>query len=516
MPLTSYDTFADILESITDAFLSVDAGWNLTYFNQQAETTLGLARDAVLGHLLWEVTPFVAGSVFETEFRAAIASGERVHFEAFVESRDQWFEVRAFPLKSGGLAAYFRDVTKRKWAEEAVAERELRLEQALEAGEMGAWQIDIDARTLESTPICRAVYGLSPEDSFDFNTLFQLIHPEDRERVYALVARAVEQHMPFRAQYRVLWPDGTEHWISTHGQFTYDVSQPRRHLVGVSFDITGRKTMALERERLLREAQIAQGVAEQAQGVAERAQLDAEHARAQAEAANRLKDEFLATLSHELRTPLMAIIGWADMLAKGVLNTEQQAQAAEVILRNSQQQAQLVEDVLDVSRIITGKMRLDARELELGGTVWAAIESLRPTAQSRGVVLQVQLDETPCIVSGDPDRLQQVFWNLLSNAIKFTPPKGCVRISLESIAPYATVVVTDTGRGIPSDTIPYIFERFRQGDSSSTRTFGGLGIGLSLVRHLVELHGGSVEAHSQGTDKGATFIVRLPLKIKAD
>ena len=237
---------------------------------------------------------------------------------------------------------------------------------------------------------------------------------------------------------------------------------------------------------------------------------ESQEARARAEEASRLKDEFLATLSHELRTPLTSMLGWVQMLRGGILTPEKQRKAFEIIERNTHAQVQLVEDILDVSRIITGKLRLEVRPVELAGVVEAAVESVRPAADARGVAMHVLVDSALGPVLGDPTRLQQIIWNLLSNAVKFTPKGGRVRASVEKKESVAIIQVTDTGRGIAPDFLPHVFERFRQADSTTTRTYSGLGLGLAIVKHLVEQHGGSVEAFSEGLERGATFTVRLP------
>ena len=234
-------------------------------------------------------------------------------------------------------------------------------------------------------------------------------------------------------------------------------------------------------------------------------------ARASAEQANRLKDEFLATLSHELRTPLNAIVGWIQLLRSGTLDTAGTQRAIETIERNTKAQIQLIEDVLEVSRIITGKVRLSLRPVDLAAVVRSAVETVQPGAEAKGVQLQWLAGVDAATVSGDPDRLQQVVWNLLTNAIKFTPRGGWVRVALESAGSSLRIVVEDSGQGIGSDFLPYVFDRFRQADASTTRVHGGLGLGLAIVRHIVELHGGTVRAESQGTGQGATFIVNLPV-----
>jgi PAS domain S-box-containing protein len=234
-------------------------------------------------------------------------------------------------------------------------------------------------------------------------------------------------------------------------------------------------------------------------------------ARRDAEAANRAKDEFLATLSHELRTPLNAILGWSMMLSDKRLDETAQNRAVETIQRNARIQAQLIDDILDVSRIISGKLKLDAQPIELSSLIEAAIESVLPAAQAKEIRLQRVLNSNGNMISGDRNRLQQIIWNLLSNAVKFTPRGGTVRVRLERVDSHTEIVVSDSGIGISPEVMPFIFERFRQADSATTRQHGGLGLGLAIVRHLVEMHGGTVEVESLGEGQGSTFTVKLPL-----
>ncbi len=239
-------------------------------------------------------------------------------------------------------------------------------------------------------------------------------------------------------------------------------------------------------------------------------------ARREAEEASRAKDEFLAVISHELRTPLTPILTWSRLLRTGKLDAAATERALAAVERAARSQAQLIEDLLDVSRVTSGKLRLDVRQIELPPVVEAAVESIRPAAEAKGIRLALVLDRNAGMVSGDAERLQQVVWNLLSNAIKFTPRGGQVQVRLQAINAHVELAVSDTGQGIAPDFLPHVFERFRQADSSSTRAHGGLGLGLAIVRHLVELHGGYVRVESPGEDKGATFIVTLPLAVMAN
>jgi signal transduction histidine kinase/CheY-like chemotaxis protein len=238
---------------------------------------------------------------------------------------------------------------------------------------------------------------------------------------------------------------------------------------------------------------------------------DLARARDEADAGNRAKDEFLAVVSHELRTPLTPILTWTRLLAGGALDEAATTRAVASIERSARSQAQLIDDLLDVSRIVAGKIRLDVREIALAPVVEAAVEATRPSAEARGIRVVVELDARAGAVRGDAERLQQVFWNLMSNAVKFTPKGGEVRVTSRVVNSSVEVAVRDTGEGIDPAFLPLVFERFRQADSSSRRAHGGLGLGLAIVRHIVELHGGTVRAESAGTGRGATFVVRLPI-----
>ena len=243
----------------------------------------------------------------------------------------------------------------------------------------------------------------------------------------------------------------------------------------------------------------------------QKARAEAEKARAEAENLNRLKDEFLSTVSHELRTPLNAILGWSQILRNKRVDEAAMNRALETIERNARSQAQLIDDLLDISRIITGKIRLNVQTVELLPVIEAAMDTVRPSADAKNIRLQSVLDPAGGPVLGDSERLQQIVWNLLSNAIKFTSKQGRVQVCLQRINSHVEIVVADTGQGISAEFLPYVFERFRQADSSITRSFGGLGLGLAIVRQLVELHGGTVHAESPGEGQGSTFTVKLPL-----
>jgi PAS domain S-box-containing protein len=322
--------------------------------------------------------------------------------------------------------------------------------------------------------------------------------PEDRERgadveemeTAAREGRALDERWHVRR-------DGTRFWSSGLLMALRDGEGRLRGYAKMLRDATKPR----QTEEKLRDANgrlVAAAVREQA-------------ARAEAEEANRLKDEFLATLSHELRTPLTAILGWAHLLRSGRLDEQGAARAVETIERNADAQKQLIEDILDVSRIVTGKFALEAGPVEPAAVVEAAAEAVRPAADARRIELNILMSPRTGVVSGDAARLRQVVWNLLTNAVKFTPEGGRVEARVERADPYVRIEVSDTGEGIDPEFLPYVFDRFRQADATTTRKRGGLGLGLSIVRQLVELHGGTVSAESEGRGQGATFTVTLPL-----
>ena len=316
-----------------------------------------------------------------------------------------------------------------------------------------------------------------------------IVHEEDREAAGREAARTFASGKGGVNRFRWVTKDGREVWVESKSVVVADEKGKPVAMRGVTMDITETIKAQEERTKLL--------------------ELERE-ARAQSEQANRLKDEFLATISHELRTPLNAIVGWARLLRSGQLDSGNLAHAYEVIERNAWSQKQIIEDMLDVSRIITGKLRIGLVPLELVSVVQAAMDVVRPAAEAKEIVFKSRFDAPELLVSGDAERLQQVIWNLLSNAVKFTPNRGVVEIVVKRKNGSAEIQVRDDGPGIPVDFLPHVFERFSQADSSSTRRHGGLGLGLAITRHLVELHGGVVKAENREDGNGAVLTVTLP------
>jgi PAS domain S-box-containing protein len=359
---------------------------------------------------------------------------------------------------------------------------------ALEAGNLGTWVFDARANRAEVDERSLSLLGFSVED-FDGNT-FSRIHPEDVARVEKLLHKSLRENASFNAEFRVLRPDGKMLWSHFTGQTQIDENGEAYCIVGNCRDITENKEAETEREELLRKEQAA---------------------RRDAEIANRLRDEFLATVSHELRAPLNSILGWGRLLEKGNLDEKTTQKALGTIVRNAESQNRLIDDLLDVSRIISGKLRLEVLSVKPINIVEAAMETVRPAAEAKNITLEIHENQVVSHISGDPNRLQQVVWNLLSNAIKFTPNGGKVSVEIERANGCVEIRVSDTGVGIGKEFLPYVFDRFRQADTSSIRKFGGLGLGLAIVRHLTEMHGGTVSATSDGENQGSTFIVSLPV-----
>ena len=364
------------------------------------------------------------------------------------------------------------------------------LEIAIDASELGTFHCDMPLDKIVWNARCKAHFWLPQDAEIDFDLFYSILHPDDRERTREAIAACVYGGKIYDIEYRTVSPQGELRWIRATGRTYYKEEKPVR-FDGTTQDITDRKRVDEERKQL----------------------LDIERAaRVEAERTSRMKDEFLATLSHELRTPLNAILGWTQLLKRDQQDPEMLSEAISVIERNVGAQTQLIEDLLDMSRIISGNVRLDVQRVELSEIINAAMEGVKPTAETKGVRLEKVIDRLVGSISGDPARLQQVLWNLLTNAIKFTPKGGKVRVFAEVMQSHVEISVADTGEGISPDFLPHLFERFSQADGSAKRKHRGLGLGLSIVKNLVEMHGGAVRANSRGKGQGATFIVRLPLQ----
>jgi signal transduction histidine kinase/DNA-binding response OmpR family regulator len=373
-----------------------------------------------------------------------------------------------------------------------VHSRELQqqLEIAVDASELGTFHCEIPLDKIVWNARCKAHFWLPPEAEVDFDLFYSILHPDDRERTREAVEACVQGGKVYDIEYRTVSQLGEVRWVRATGRTYYKEGEPIR-FDGTTQDITDRKRLDEGRKEL----------------------LDIERAaRMEAERTSRLKDEFLATLSHELRTPLNAILGWTQLLKQDQEEPAMLSEAISVIERNVHVQTQLIEDLLDMSRIVSGNVRLDLQRIELSEIINSAMEAVKPAAETKNVKLEKMIDPLAGPLNADSSRLQQVLWNLLTNAIAFTPKGGKVRVLAEGLQSHVEISVSDTGEGISPDFLPHIFERFSQADGSAKRKHHGLGLGLSIVKNLVEMHGGTVRASSRGKGQGATFIVRLPLR----
>ncbi|MBD3884010.1 PAS domain-containing protein [Phormidium tenue FACHB-886] len=485
-----------VLESMTDAFLAVDCNWRFSYVNQGAEQILGKSRNVLLGKILWDEFPDAVNTLIYSEYHRAIAQQVTVSFELYYPPFEGWYEINAYPSQHG-LAVYFRNITQRKEAENALCKSQAQLQQQLaeieaiyQSAPIGLNVLDTDLRFVRINQQLAEMNGLPIEAHLGrtvrevlpdlADAAEQLLRPI-LETGEPLLNVEINGETPAQPGVQRTW---LEHFLPL---------KDGNRVIGISTvceEITKRKQAEEEREQLLAREQAARETAEQA---------------------NRIKDEFLAVLSHELRSPLNPILGWAKLLQSGNFSQEETQQALATIERNAKLQAQLIEDLLDISRIIRGKLSLNFVPMSLVTPIAAAIETVHHAAEAKAIAIETRLDPTVKDISGDAGRLQQVVWNLLSNAIKFTPQGGRVTVRLEQSDRHAQIQISDTGRGIDPEFLPYLFEMFRQQDSSTTRQFGGLGLGLAISRQLVEAHGGTIAASSAGEGQGATMTVRLPL-----
>ncbi|HKR11095.1 MAG TPA: PAS domain S-box protein, partial [Pyrinomonadaceae bacterium] len=397
-------------------------------------------------------------------------------------------EITSNRVNFAGRAAEFvlaNDITERQKAEDALRISEDRYRDLVDNSHELICTHDLEGRVLSVNPWAARALGYPQESLVGLNIRAGLL-PEYRMH-FDDYLHAMKTEGSARGVMKVKTATGEVRlWEYYNTLRTEGVETPI--VRGMAHDVTERRE-ALKREK---------------------------EARLEAEAANRVKDEFLSTLSHELRTPLTAIMGWSDLLLHDEVEPDKRRQAIETIARNANSQCELINDLLEVSRIITGKLRLEFVACELQTVIEAAAESIRPTAEAKGIRLQLDLDWQAGSVYGDHERLQQIVWNLLSNGVKFTPSGGSVNVSLQRINSHVEIVVRDTGVGISRDFLPHVFDRFRQADGSTTRNYGGLGLGLAIVRHLVELHGGTAYAESGGENQGSKFTVRLPLMTSAE
>src|SRR5262245_24222135 len=434
-------------------------------------------------------------------FLTAVATDERRRFRGLEAGAVDFLIKPIDPQALRTKAEVFYELYRQR--QEVIRQRdelrasEERLRLALEAAIAGSFDWDISTNRVVWSAEQYTMLGYKP---FSIEPTYEnwrsRVHPDDIDRVEAEVAEAIRQRRDrdIDMVFRIISADGATKWVNGRRHTFYDQTGRAVRQVGVMIDITERKRAEEERERLLAREKLA---------------------REQAEAATRSKDEFLAIVSHELRSPLNAIIGYNRMLRENHEDSESLKKSCDTIERNARVQLQLIEDLLDSARIISGKLRLEIGPIDIASVVNDALDVVRMAAEAKGVELCAKLDPGREMITGDAARLQQVIWNLLSNAIKFTPEGGRVELKVGRDAERVRIIIGDTGRGISAELLPYVFDRFRQSDSSASRRQGGLGLGLALVKSLVELHGGEVKAESEGEGRGATFTITLPLAARS-
>jgi PAS domain S-box-containing protein len=489
------------LASIGDAVISTDIEARVTFMNRVAESLTGWALPEAAGRPLSEVFRTVDGhtrQAVESPALRALRAGAVVGMSdsMLLVARDGSelpIDDRAAPIRDEheqlvGSVLIFRDVTQRRHAEQALRRSDDNLREFFDNASIGLHWVGPDGTILRVNQTELELLGYAREEYVgrhiaDFHVSRPVI-----DDILARLSRG-ETLRGYPAQMRC--KDGSIKDVQINSNVLFEDGR-FIHTRCFTLDVTDRKRAEAEREALLEGERVA---------------------REEAERASRLKEDFLATLSHEIRTPLNAILGWAQLLLKTPGLDPTLGQGLTVIERNARIQAQLIADLLDMSRIISGKMRLDVQRVELPLVIETAIESILPAAQAKGIRIERVLEPMTQPVHGDPARLQQVVWNLLSNAVKFTPRNGRVQVVLARVNSHVEISVSDTGLGIKSPFLPHVFERFRQADSSAARSYGGLGLGLAIVKQLVELHGGSVRVASEGEGQGATFTVQLPLAV---
>lgn len=485
----SEQRFRHIVESNMFGAIFADLEGEIRYANDYFKDLLGYSSDELAaGQVRWnqltpeEFAPLDSNAIAQLNEKGVCASYEKVfrhkdgrHIPILITAAMLQAPDRDAPHSRQEAIGVFLDLTDIK---QAAAERDR------------FFQLSPDIFSIANpqgyftymSSACEKVLGFSA-DEMTAQPYLNFIHPDDVEDTAIVAQQVADGHHLINFENRYRHKDNSYRWILWNVTTTPNADM----FYCIGHDITGRKQKEAEREKLLQREQAAREAAEQA---------------------NRIKDEFLAVVSHELRSPLNPILGWSQLLKRGQLSPEKTAQALEIIERNAKLQVQLIGDLLDISRILRGKLSLEKKPTDLDAVITASIETVRTAAEAKSI--QVKTITTPCTVIGDYGRLQQIVWNLLSNAIKFTPAGGQVTITTTCQENHAQIKVTDTGKGISPDFLPFVFEHFQQEDYSTTRKFGGLGLGLAIARQLVELHEGAIAVDSPGEDQGATFTVQIP------
>jgi PAS domain S-box-containing protein len=491
---------AAIVASSDDAIISKTLDGIIVTWNDGARRMFGYTEAEAIGK---PVTMLIPPELIPEEdmILSRLRRGERLdHFQTVRVRKDGTrlnVSLTSSPVLNSrgeivGASKIARDITEQKRAEEALRASDARFRLLANSAPVLIWMTDTTKGATWFNTQWLEFTGREMQEELGFGWTHD-IHPDDLESLLRVYSEHFAARQPFRVEYRLARRDHAMRWV-VHTAVPLFEGQGGSFsgYIGSCTDITDFREAEAQREELLH---------------AERA------ARTEAERLSRLKDEFLATLSHELRTPLNAILGWSTLLRRLEAGHPDHLRGLETIERNARVQTQIIEDLLDMSRIISGKVQLDVQSVHLSEVIMAAVDVVRPSADAKKLRVRTTLDAKVGRIRGDPNRLQQVFWNLLTNAVKFTPAGGRIDVILERVNSHVEISVEDSGIGIKDEFLSFVFDRFRQGDASTTRRYGGLGLGLSIVKHLVELHGGSVRVKSAGEGKGATFIVSLPISV---
>ena len=480
-----------VLSSISDAFSALDSEWRYIYLNERVTEHSGLSREDMIGRKIWEIFPQLVGTEFEQRCRRALAERRPDNFEHFHEPWGRWLETRVYPA-ADGLVIFRTDITERKRQDDLARESERRLQAsedllrlAVEAADAGTFDFYPHTGELRWSDRCKELFGLPPEAEVNYDTFLRGLHPDDRERVDGLVAHTLRPGSDGRydTEYRTIGiEDGRERWVAAKGLVIFDLTGKAARFTGTVLDITQQKQN----------------------------EFDLQRAKAAAEEANRAKDHFLAMLSHELRTPLTPVLMTIAALRRDPSVNDELQRDLEMVQRNIELEALLIDDLLDLTRIAHGKLELHTNAADLHALIEHALNISAGDAAGRRLEVVRHLDAKHFHTWGDSARLQQVFWNLIKNAVKFTPPDGRIEISTRNLNPTCIeIVVRDNGVGIENTLLPRIFEAFEQGGRDVTSRFGGLGLGLAICKRVIDLHHGTITAVSEGRGLGATFTITL-------
>jgi PAS domain S-box-containing protein len=491
---------AAIVASSDDAILSKTLEGIIVSWNEGAERLFGYTPGEVIGK---SVTILIPPDHLDEEPRILerLRRGERIdHYQTVRMRKDGTLldiSLTVSPIRNSkgqviGASKIARDITVQKRAAEALLASDARFRIMADSAPVLIWMADTTKACTWFNKGWREFTGRPLEGELGFGWT-QNVHSDDLQDCLRTYTEHFEAQTPFRMEHRLGRHDGSWRWVINQATPLFEGHFGRfSGYVGSCIDITEFRQSQIDRDDLLR---------------AERA------ARSEAERLSHMKDEFLATLSHELRTPLNAILGWSTLLRRLDQGSPDHAKGLETIERNARVQTQIIGDLLDMSRIISGKVQLDVQPIDLNEVISAALDAVRPSVEARKLRLRATLDSRGTRIRGDPSRLQQVVWNLLTNAVKFTPAGGRIDVISHRVNSHVEISVEDSGAGIKPEFLSFVFDRFRQADSSMTRRHGGLGLGLSIVKHLVELHGGSVRVESPGEGQGTTFVVALPISV---